>query len=148
MSQRRNELAERAVVILATACVVMGGVGASIFLIVSNSSNPTYPLIYFAIGCVATGMILWILREPDPLAPRASIFTWFRRAKTTTYHYKLKARKSSSSGDKAPQQPPTAESVRQLSQESLGTWVPSKLPPKKKREEDQSRVATSVDGVR
>lgn len=148
MSQRRNELAERAVVILATACVVIGGIGASIFLIVSNSSSPTYTLIYFAIGCVATGIILWILREPDPLSPRASVFAWFRRAKTTTYHYKLKVRKSRSSGDRSPQQPPTAESIRQISQDSLGTWVPSKQPPKRKREDEQRRSATSVEESR
>ncbi|MDB5337635.1 MAG: hypothetical protein JWN70_3254 [Planctomycetaceae bacterium] len=143
MSQRRNELAERAVVVLATACVVIGGIGASIFLIVTNSSSPTNTLIYFAIGCIATGMIIWLLREPDPLSPRASIFAWFRRGKTTTYHYKLKVRKPASSVTQQPQQPPTAESIRQISQESLGTWVPSKLPPKRKREDEQRRVATS-----
>ena len=128
MAQRRNELAERAVVILATASVVMGGIGASVFLILFNSSDPTPTLIYFAAGCVATGILLWALREPDPLSPRASIFSWFRRARNRTYHYKLKVRKSRTSSSELPQQPPTAASIRELSQESLGTWVPSKLP--------------------
>ncbi len=132
MPQRKNELAERAVVILATAFVVMGGIGASIFLIVSNSSNPMPTLIYFAIGCFATGLILWILREPDPLSPRASIFAWLQRPKITTYHYKLKFRKPAISSSEERQQPPTAASVRQISQESLGTWVPSKLPNRKR----------------
>ena len=135
MAQRRNELAERAVVILATSFVVMGGLGASTFLIVSSSSDPTRTLIYLAIGCVVVGILLWLLREPDPLAPRASIFAWFRLRKATTHHYKLKVRKSRGSSEK-PQQPPTAERIRQISQESSGTWVPSKLP-KKKRESDE-----------
>ncbi len=134
MAQRRNELAERAVVILATSFVVMGGLGASTFLIVVNSSDPTRTLIYFAIGCVVVGILLWLLREPDPLAPRASVFTWFRRRNATIHHYKLKVRKSRSSSE-PPQQPPTAERIRQISQEASGTWVPSKLP-KKKRETD------------
>jgi hypothetical protein len=132
MPQRKNELGERAVMVLATAFVVMGGIGASIFLIVSNSSDPIPTLIYFAIGCAATGLILWILRDPDPLAPRASIFAWLQRPKITTYHYKVKFRKPAAADSEERQQPPTAASVRQISQESLGTWVPSKLSDRKR----------------
>jgi len=131
MAQRRNELAERAVAVLATAFVVMGGLGASIFLIVVNSSTPTQTIIYLAVGCAATGILLWLLRERDPLTPRATVFTWFSRPKATTYHYKLKIRKTSSPQNQAPQQPPTAAQVREMKQEALGTWVPSKLPKKK-----------------
>lgn len=136
MAQRRNELAERAVTILATTFVVMGGVAASIFLIVVNSTTPTQTLIYFALGCVAVGILLWLLREPDPLSPRASIFAWLSRPKPTTYHYKLKVRKSRGSGNQKPQQPMTAEQVREIKQEALGTWVPSKTPKKEPRTEE------------
>ena len=136
MAQRRNELAERAVVILATSFVVMGGVGASLFLIVTGSTTPTQTILYFAAGCLAVGILLWLLRERDPLTPRPSVFTWFSRPKATTYHYKLKVRKSRNSGNQQPQQPPTAEQVREIKQEALGTWVPSQLPKKKPRTED------------
>ena len=131
MAQRRNELAERAVVILATAFVVMGGLIASLFLIVVNSTTPTQTVIYFSAGCLAVGILLWMLRERDPLTPRASVFTWFSRPKATTFQYKLKVRKSRSSQNQEPQQPPTAAQVREMKQEALGTWVPSKSPKKK-----------------
>jgi hypothetical protein len=130
MPQRRNELADKAVLMLATASVMMGGLGASIFLIVSSSSKPANTLLCLAGGCLAVGAILWLLREPDPLSPRASIFAWFRRPKTTTYKYKLKLRQTERPTAQTPQQPPTADHIRQLSQESLGTWVPSQLPPR------------------
>lgn len=127
MKPRRNELAERAVAVLATAWVVLCGAGASVFVIVNGSSTPTQTLLVFAGGCLVAGILLWLVSDRNPLTPRASVFSWFRRRKATTVHYELRVRKTPISPDDRPQ-PPTAERVRQLSEEGLGTWVPARSP--------------------
>lgn len=130
MRSVRNELAEKAVVILATAWVILCGAGASAFVIVSSSSTPIQTLCAFAGGCVGAGILLWLVRERTPAIPRASLFSWFRRPKTTTVHYELRVRKTARDPNVPPPQPPTAEHIRQLSEEGLGTWVPSRTPKK------------------
>ncbi len=128
MSPRRNELAEKAVTILATAWVILCGAGASVFLIVSGSSTPTQTLLVFAGAAAGAGILLWLVRERNPLMPRASVFSWFRRPKIKTVHYELRVRKSPRNPDEPPPQPPTPERIRQLSEEGLNTWVPSRTP--------------------
>lgn len=131
MAQRRNELAEKAVAILATTFVMFGGLAASVFLIVSNSSAPTSTLLYFAGGCLAGGLLLWLLRDPDPLSPRGRVFAWFRKPKRVTHRYQFAVRKPTRTME-APPQPPTVERIREISQESAGTWVPSQVPNRKR----------------
>lgn len=135
MSQRRNELGERAVQVLATTFVLLGGTLASVFLIVSNSSKPIHTLFAFAGGCLLTGIVLWLLQEPDPLTPRGRRFRWWRRAKTVTTHYELRVRKPVRQNDGAPQQPPTAEHIRELARDGMNTWVPSPAKPQPKDRE-------------
>lgn len=135
MRQRRNELAEKAVLVLATTFVLAGGAAASTFLIVTNSATPINTLLLFAASCVGIGLIMWLLKEPDPLTPRANRFSWFRRSKPETTHYKLKVRKSNPSSDHPAPQPPTAEHIRELAQEGLHTWVPSNTKPRPKHHE-------------
>lgn len=128
MSSRRNETAERAVMVLATAWVLLCGAAASAFLILNGSSTPTQTLLTFG-GCAAGGgIVLWLLRDRQPGMPRASIFSWFRRKKEQTSHYKLALRKTARDPHEPPPAPPTAERVRQLKEEGLGTWVPSHIP--------------------
>lgn len=133
--QRRNELAEKAVQVLATSFVLLGGALASVFLIVTNSASPVNTLLAFAGGCVLTGFILWILREPDPLTPRAKRFNWWRRPKPETIHYELRVRKSGPQPVEPAPQPPTAEHVRELHRDSMNTWVPSPAKPRPKGRE-------------
>ncbi len=127
MAQRRNELAEKAVTILATAWVVLCGAGASVFLIVSGSTTPTQTLLVFAGAVVGVGFLLWLLRERNPLLPRASMFAWFRRPKTKTVHYELRVKKMARNPHDPLPQPPTVERLRELSEEG-NTWVPSRTP--------------------
>ncbi len=134
MSPRRNELAEKAVIILATAWVVLCGAGASAFVIVSSSSTPGQTLGAFASGCVVAAILLWLVRDRNPAIPRGGIFAWFRRPKTTTVHYELRVRKTTRDPNVPPPQPPTPERIRELSEEGAGTWVPSR-DPKKHREQ-------------
>jgi hypothetical protein len=135
MSQRRNELAEKAVQVLATSFVLLGGALASVFLIVSNSATPVNTLLVFSGGCVLTGIIIWLLREPDPLAPRAKKFSWWRRPKPETTHYKLKIRRPDSRDNDTPQQPPTAEQIREIASDGMNTWVPSPAQPRSRDNE-------------
>lgn len=128
MSSRRNELAEKAVTVLATAWVVLCGGAASVFLIVQGSTTPTQTLLIFAGTSAGAGFLLWLLRERNPLIPRASMFAWFRRPKTKTVHYQLKVRKTARDPNEPPPQPPTVERLRQLADEGPGTWVPSRTP--------------------
>lgn len=123
---RRNELAEKAVVVLATAWVIFCGAGASVFLILSGSTTPTQTLLTFAGGALAAGFLLWLVRERNPLVPRGSLFAWFRRPKTSTVHYQLRVKRTARQDP--PPQPPTAERLRELSEEGLNTWVPSRTP--------------------
>jgi hypothetical protein len=134
-SQRRNELAEKAVQVLATSFVLLGGALASVFLIVSNSATPVNTLLAFSGGCVLTGIIMWLLREPDPLAPRAKTFSWWCRPKRETTHYKLKIRRTDSRDNDAPQQPPTAEQIREIASDGMNTWVPSPAKPRSRDNE-------------
>ena len=138
MPQRRNELADKAVLVFATAWVVFGGIATSVFLIFTNSTNPSTTLLYLAGGGLAVALVLWILREPDPLSPRGSIFAWFRRPKSITYHYKLKVRKPGQVARTAPQQPPTAERIREIAQDNMATWVLTRVNPRHRdRPKDQ-----------
>jgi len=131
MRPTRNELAEKAVVILATTFVLVGGTAASIFLIVTNSATPINTLLIFAGCCLGIGLILWLLQEPDPLTPRAKRFNWFRRTKPKVVRYQFAVRKSAAPDENAPQQPPTVESIRELAQDGVHTWVPSPAKPRR-----------------
>lgn len=137
MPQRRNELADKAVQVFATACVVFGGLATSVFLIFTNSSDPSSTLLYLAGGGLTVALLLWIVREPDPLSPRGSLFAWFRRPKTTTYHYKLKVRKPGQAAH-TPQQPPSVERIREIAEDNMATWVPTRAAPRHRdRSHDQ-----------
>jgi hypothetical protein len=125
MRPSRNQLGEKAVVMLATAFVLGGGAAASTFVIATNSATPINTLLIFAGCCLGAGLILWLLREPDPLTPRAKQMSWFRRSKPKTIHYELRVRSQSPQPNESSPQPPTAESIRELAKEGLHTWVPS-----------------------
>lgn len=124
MPPRRNDLGDKAVQVLATTFVLLGGVTASIFLIVVNSSTPMQTLLAFAAGCLGAAILLFILRDPDPSLPKRRWFGRFRRKKTTVIHYELRLRTNALSQDPPPS-PPTAERIRELAEESQNTWVPS-----------------------
>ncbi|MDB5391384.1 MAG: hypothetical protein JWM11_7030 [Planctomycetaceae bacterium] len=125
MLKRRNELGEKAVQVLATSFVLLGGALASVFLIVTNSGTPLNTLLVFAGGCLVTGFILWLLRDPDPLSPRAKWFHLWRRPKSTTTHYQLRVRKTERSHTESAPKPPTAEQIRELARDGMNTWIPS-----------------------
>jgi hypothetical protein len=131
MPQRRNELGEKAVQVLATAFVLLGGILASVFLIVTNSSKPLNTLLAFAGGCLSSGIVLWLLREPDPLTPRAKRFRWWRRPKTTFVHYELRVKKTLVQNSEPAPQPPTVEHIRELARDGVNTWIPSPAKPRK-----------------
>jgi len=126
MSRNTSDPGEAAVSILATTFVVLGGIAACLFMIVTSSPTPSKSLYSFAGGCAATAILLWLLRDKDPLRPQADAWAWLRRRpRKQKITYSLTPRPPAQPASR-PRQPPTVDDIRELKQEAeLKTWVPN-----------------------
>jgi hypothetical protein len=119
----------KAVAWLATCFVLFGGLGTCAFIILAFSDTPVPVLLATVVGILGFVFLLWILRDKQPQDLLRQRYGWLRRGRAAHKSLRLRfGRKSNVDGNTQPQanQPPTAEKVRQIRDESgLNTWVPS-----------------------
>lgn len=128
--RRRSDLANAATTILATSFVVVAGAAVCTFIIAAFADDPKKPVLVS--GAVILGMfaLAWLLRSKKKGAGESKlerdIFWILRREirdEAQPYQPQLKRprNRTQSFGSNAP---PSAESVRQIRDEST-TWVPT-----------------------
>jgi hypothetical protein len=123
----KHELGSKAVLLLATAVVVVLGLAGCSFVILVSSPNAQRDLLILAGCALGCGVLLWLLRDRPPEAnPQHSRWKFWKRPPPKKT-YVLKRVKVLDAGT-GTNRPPTAESVRELSEGNLNTWVPSGLP--------------------
>ncbi|MSR60744.1 MAG: hypothetical protein EXS05_24410 [Planctomycetaceae bacterium] len=124
--------AGKAVALLATCFVVVGGAFTCVVISLSageESRRPLWLAAAFFAGIVA---LLWLLRDRKPENRFAVRWDWLARRRRRKIEYRLSHRPRGDSQPAVPNAPPTAESVRQLTG-GINTWVPApaaKPPPK------------------
>lgn len=126
MPRDSSDLGDKAVTLLATLFVLLGGAISCIFMIVTSSPAPHQTLLAFGGGCAGAAFLFWLLRERDPLQPKAAAWSWLKgRRRRKKVGYALTPR-SLATGPTTPRQPPSADQIRELKQEAeQNTWVPN-----------------------
>src|SRR5262245_41097932 len=119
----------RAVAILATCFVVLGGAAACVAIAMSaNFSHPESSLLPIA-GIVAGMLVLlWLLREAPAVNHVKSGWSWLSRRRRRRVPYYVHPRLPPSERSPAPAGPPTAESIRQITGRQ-STWTPAPADP-------------------
>ena len=120
---------EKAVAWLATCVVLFSGFGICTFIILAFSDSPVPFLLATVAGILGFALLLWLLRDKQPQDGLRQRYGWLGRGRAAHKSLRLRfGRKSKVEGNTQPQanQPPTAEKVRQIRDESgMSTWVPS-----------------------
>ena len=119
----------RAVAILATCFVVLGGAAACAAIAMSTDlAHPEAALLPIA-GIVGGMLILvWLLREPPAVNHLKNRWTWLMRRRKRRVPYHVKPRLPPSERSPVPPTPPTAESIRQITGRQ-STWMPAPADP-------------------
>src|SRR5689334_21982723 len=114
--RQNHESGNRAVALLATCLVVLGG--ADTCATVTLVSDPEHPGLALArAGGVVAGIValLWLLRERPRENRAKSIWGWLGRRRRRKVEFRVKAKLPPAQRSPAPPGPPTAESIRALS---------------------------------
>ena len=128
----RRSIGAKAVAVLATTAVVLGGLAVCAGMIFAFSPDPETSLLWLVGAGVGVGLLAWLLRE-RPVHDHRRGWLWFLKRRPKKIPYQLKRRETAPPPPEPPPQPPTVERLRELA--DLGnTWVPSTLaPPKDER---------------
>jgi hypothetical protein len=126
MSFRQNhEGGNKAVTLLATCFVVLGG-AASCTAIAVAADPEHLEAALISVGGVVLGIVilLWILRERPPESRARVMWGWLagRRKRRVAYH--VKPRVPPGERTAAPAGPPTANSIREITGRA-STWIPA-----------------------
>jgi hypothetical protein len=127
--QHDHSRGKRAVAILATCFVVLGGAAACAAIAMSvDLAHPEAALL--PIAAIVAGMVIlvWLLREPPAVNHLKSSWTWLSRRHKKRVPYYVKPRLPPGERSPAPSGPPTAESIRQITGRQ-STWVPAPADP-------------------
>jgi hypothetical protein len=115
----------KAVTVLATSFVVMGGAATCIFIGTLSGESPQR-LIAITAGCFGGILFfLWLLRDKESGNAVAESWSWLARNNRRKVEVRVAPRIPRHERSTAPIPPPTAESVRELTG-GQATWVPSK----------------------
>lgn len=127
--KRTGHSGDKAVTLLATAMVLLGGAACCAFVIVSSTRDLRAGL-WVAVGSLAGIVVLYLLFRDRPQGRSAahSAWFWFRRGfrGEDALNYEVRKRRHRK-GDEDLPAPPTVESVRNIA-DGLNTWVPSSGP--------------------
>ena len=128
MPNNFNDLRHTATALLASFVVIVMGLLFCTALAFAFSTDPSKPL---AVGLGFFGfvaLLIWLLREKprNSLIERKYFWLLKPRRSTRTHHYRLKLAKNPQLEQFGTNAPPTAESVRELS-EGLNNWTPKKI---------------------
>lgn len=125
MSFRQNhENGNKAVTLLATCFVVLGG-AASCAAIAVAADPQHLEAALLPVGGVLLGIVilLWILRARPPESRARVMWGWLaRRKRKIAYHVKPRVPRSERTAP--PSGPPTVDSIREITGRP-STWVPS-----------------------
>jgi hypothetical protein len=124
MSFRQDhESGNRAVTLLATCFVMLGGAASCTAIIIST--DPAHlEMALIPVGAVMAGIaiLLWMLRERPAVSGARTRWSWLgRRRRKVAYHVKPRVPKNERAP--APSGPPTADSIREINVRR-STWVP------------------------
>jgi len=123
--RQNHESGNRAVALLATCLVVLGG--AVTCATVTLVSDPEHPLSALGTaGGVVAGIVLllWLLRDKPRENRAKTIWAWLGRRRRRKVEFRVRAKLPPAQRSPAPSGPPTAESIRALTG-GTSTWVPS-----------------------
>jgi len=133
---QRNEMAERAATLLATVFVVVGGALVCGFIITVFADSMTAPILAFAGVAGGVFVIYRLLRDkPRRKTIETSLLSLLRWKQPEDAPYVPRRRPRGHEPvihEFGTNQPPSAESVRKIRDESTTTWVPSKTAPRSK----------------
>lgn len=117
----------KAVTLLATCMVLLGGAATCTFIGVVASPDPMRALL-IAGGCFGgITFLLWLLRDRHPEAGAASRWNLLAHARRRRVEYHLRLKRPPAGTASNP--PPSVDSVRQLAA-GANTWVPVKGSPR------------------
>jgi hypothetical protein len=126
--QENRQRGNRAVALLASCFVVLGG-GASCTVIALSADLDRPEAALFPIAGVMAGtlLLLWLVRE-EPAVNRLKIgWGWLSRVRKRRVPYRVRARVPAHERVSSPPAPPTVESIRQitgrLDTARPATWV-------------------------
>lgn len=126
MSFRRNhEPGNRAVALLATCLVVVGGAASCVLVVLA--SDPARPRSTLTtVGAVVGGalVLLWFLRDKPRENRSRLIWSWLARRRRRKVEYRVRAKLPPNQRSTAVPAPPTPESIRALTG-GTSTWVPA-----------------------
>src|SRR5438132_4251345 len=132
MSFRQNHSGgNRAVALLATCCVVLGGaVTCAAIAVTADPQRPGSALLTAGGVVLGIGVLLWILRERPPENRARMTWAWLARRRKRKVTWRVQP-KTPIERPVLPLAPPTAESVREITG-GQSTWVPSStIPPRR-----------------
>jgi hypothetical protein len=124
----RNDSGRNAAALLASVLVIVGGLFACVMIALVFAQKPMVPLSACVLYLSTVVLMLWLGRE----RPRsqggvgASVFQFLRTRKHEDYvpHYKPRRRRGHVNQVFGTNDPPTAETVREIADTSRN-WVPS-----------------------
>lgn len=111
--------------LLATSFVVIGGAVTCAFIGTLSGESPLRLATMTGTCFGGIAFFLWLLREKQPGNAAADRWSWLARDDRQRVEYRAAPRVPRHERPKAPNSPPTADSVRALTG-GLDTWVPSK----------------------
>ena len=127
--RQNHESGNRAVALLATCFVVLGGAGTCVLVaLVSDPAHPGSALATAGAALVGVIALIWLLRDRPPENRAKSMWGWLGRRRRRKVEYHLRAKVPPSQRSPTPPAPPTAESIRGLTG-GTSTWVPAVRPP-------------------
>ena len=131
LGRQNRERGDKAVALLATCLVVLGGAIASGFVLLSTGNDAQNSVWMWAGSFAGIVVILWLIRERSERGDRdsaARAWFWSRKANSDELPVIVRRREPVSQADQAPSPtPPTVERVREITEiHNQNTWVPAK----------------------
>ncbi len=136
-----RNLEDRAISVLATTFVLAAGVVVSLFMCVLFAEDPKEPALFAAAVFGTTAWLLYCLRDRPECSGSRQASSLVRRLlgrrnKPTTIRYRPRIKRADVRCVRyGTNQPPSVETIRDLT-DGMRTWVPSRVPPRRRQEPD------------
>ena len=128
MRKNSNEdFGRQATALLASACVIVGGLLACVLIALAFNNRPAAPLTLCAVYLATILLLMWLGRERPRSGDASGTILQFvprRRRKEAAVHYEPMRRRQRRGNVFGINEPPSVESVRGLS-DGLRNWAPS-----------------------
>jgi hypothetical protein len=135
----------KAVSLLATCVVVLGGVATCVFIAIFSGEATHRPLMIAGACFLGIVLLLRLLSDRRPTNHQATRWGWLSRRRRRTVEYRLPTRLRATAPPSRPQAPPSVETVRDLAG-GLNTWVPLRGQGTKPSEGNVSKAGATDGG--